>query len=203
MNGPALFTAGGWILFHRSWFDAPELKREPFTELQAYLWSICKGAHTKRDEVFNGRLVPIERGHFVTSIREMAAAFRWSNKRVQGFTKRMGKSGRWTVGRAGRGPTAPTLIGIPDYNRTQARDRGGTARTRRGHSEDTAIYKERIRKNPASATRGVLVASHSPSPHSVDQVKETYVTPEEASAILAQVGLKSLSRPGSSSRSKL
>ncbi|HEX8413433.1 MAG TPA: hypothetical protein VF637_06040, partial [Sphingomicrobium sp.] len=76
----------GWYIMHRGWMDS--FKPEPFTEREAFLWSIEQAAIKNHDQWFNGLRVPVTRGEFATSLRLMAEAFSWSVKRVRGFMER-------------------------------------------------------------------------------------------------------------------
>src|SRR5688572_16337356 len=93
----------GFYLMHRGWMASQDFQPEPFTEREAFLWSIEQAAHRAHLQWFNGSQIPVERGEFVTSSRKMADAFQWGEKRVRGFLQRMEKREKWTLRRAGVG----------------------------------------------------------------------------------------------------
>lgn len=103
----------GFFLVHRGWMDS--FKPEPFTEREAFLWSIEKAAFQAHDQWFNGHRIMVERGEFVTSLREMEKTFRWSLKRIRGFVDRMVKAEKWAQRRAYEGAQSPTIITVCNY----------------------------------------------------------------------------------------
>lgn len=121
-------------------------KPEPFTEREAFLWSIEQAAFQAHEQWFNGHSIAVGRGEFVTSLREMEKAFGWSLKRVRGFMDRMGKAEKWAQRRAYEGAQSPTVISVCNYDVYQsvADDKGtvegtakGTRRAQSGHSKGT------------------------------------------------------------------
>ncbi|MBT2242663.1 hypothetical protein JQK15_03855 [Sphingobium sp. BHU LFT2] len=134
----------GWYIMHRGWMDS--FKPEPFTEREAFLWSIEQAAFQAHDQWFNGHRVWVERGEFVTSIRQMAEAFQWSVKKTRGFMERMGKCQKWAQRTAYDGAQSPTVITVCNYAFYQdaETDEGtakgtakGTRGAQRGHSKGT------------------------------------------------------------------
>jgi hypothetical protein len=80
----------GYFLVARGLFEHPRFKPQgPFSGLEAWLWLIGSAAHTARDVmVINGRhRVPVhlEPGQLTFSVRFLAEAWKWSDKRVQRF----------------------------------------------------------------------------------------------------------------------
>jgi len=134
----------GFFLVHRGWMDS--FKPEPFTEREAFLWSVEKAAFQAHDQWFNGHRITVERGEFVTSLREMEKAFGWSLKRIRGFVDRMGKAEKWAQRRAYDGAQSPTILTVCNYAAYQnpgeaagtvAGTAKGTRRAQSGHSKGT------------------------------------------------------------------
>lgn len=134
----------GWYIMHRGWMDS--FKPEPFTEREAFLWSIEQAAFETHDQWFNGRRFTVNRGEFVTSLRAMEAAFGWTLKRIRGFMERMGKAQKWAQRQAHDGAQSPTIITVCNYDvyQTPADAKGtvegtakGTRGAQQGHSEGT------------------------------------------------------------------
>lgn len=111
--------SAGWYLMHRGWMSSADFQAEPFTEREAFLWSIEKAAFEPHQQWFNGVQIPVGRGEFVTSIRKMAAAFKWGDKRAFLFVARMERSGKWTRRTQQREKHGPTILGICNYERFQ------------------------------------------------------------------------------------
>lgn len=134
----------GFFLVHRGWMDS--FKPEPFTEREAFLWSVEMAAFQAHDQWFNGHRIMVERGEFVTSLREMEKAFGWSLKRVRGFLDRMGKAQKWAQRRAYYGAQSPTILTVCNYAVYQNPGEAmgtvegtakGTRRAQSGHSKGT------------------------------------------------------------------
>src|SRR6476620_452863 len=105
---------------HRGWMASADFRPEPFTEREAFLWSIEQAAHCPHDQWFNGQQIPVDRGEFATSIRKMAAAFRWSDKRSRLFIARMLRAGKWAQRRAHEGAHSATVLTVCNYARFQS-----------------------------------------------------------------------------------
>ncbi|WP_242186550.1 hypothetical protein [Sphingomonas sp. CARO-RG-8B-R24-01] len=130
-------------------------KPEPFTEREAFLWSVEQAAYAAHEMWFKGQRIPVERGQFATSIRAMAEAFDWTPKRVRGLMERLGKAGIWAQQAAHKGAQSPTLITVCNYDKYQAAEpvegtaKGtakGSSRAQRGHSRGTQ-QKEGNKRN--------------------------------------------------------
>ena len=137
----------GWYLMHRGWMESADFRKEAFSEPQAFLWSIEQAAFEPHRQWFNGTQYEVGRGEFVTSIRKMAAAFRWPEKRVRRWVARLELSQKWERKGAHQGAQAPTLLTVCNYDVFQSVPRGadtargtetGTARAQQGHSKGTA-----------------------------------------------------------------
>lgn len=115
----------GWHLMHRGWMTSGDFKPEPFTEPMAFVWSIEQAAFEPHVQWFNGVRYPVERGQFVTSVRVMARAFRWSVKRTMSFGNRMEECGKWTRVEAQPGKHGPTLLTVENYSHFQALPKRG------------------------------------------------------------------------------
>ena len=92
-----MMGGGGWYRMHRGWTDNPVFGREPFTDREAFHWSIENAAYQDHQVYFNGRLVDLKRGQIVTSIRRLAETFGWSVKRVRSYMNRLSTSKMWTL----------------------------------------------------------------------------------------------------------
>lgn len=134
----------GWYIMRRGWMEG--FKPEPFTEREAFLWSIEQAAWEDHDQWFNGHRIAVKRGEFVTSLRAMADAFGWTVKRVRGLMERLGKAGNWAQRPAYEGAQAPTVLCVVNYSKYQELpNTGGTASgtakgtrgAQQGHSEGT------------------------------------------------------------------
>lgn len=145
----------GWYIMRRGWMDG--FKPEPFTEREAFLWSIEQAAWEDHDQWFNGHRIAVRRGEFVTSLRTMAEAFGWTVKRVRGLMERLGKAGNWAHRPAYDGAQAPTVLSVVNYAKYQELPRvegtakgtvQGTRRAQQGHSEGTQQNLRKPQETP-------------------------------------------------------
>jgi hypothetical protein len=166
----------GFFLVHRGWMES--FKPEPFTEREAFLWSVEQAAYAAHEMWFKGQRIPVERGQFATSIRAMAEVFDWTPKRVRGLMERFGKYGIWAQQAAHDGAQSPTIITVCNYDKYQAVEpvdgtAKGTAKgssgAQRGHSRGTQ-QKQGNKGNegleeesPSDSSIGKPTASASPS----------------------------------------
>lgn len=118
----------------------PYFRPEPYTEREAFLWSLEQAAYLDHPQWFNGSSYSVARGEFVTSIPRMASAWSWGEKRVRNFLHRMVRVGLWSTRRAHSGAKAPTAITICNYDELQSQ------RSIRGQSGETLSGKERAKK---------------------------------------------------------
>lgn len=135
----------GWYLMRRGWMGSGDFQPEPYTEREAYLWSIEQAAHTPHIQWFNGIEIAVARGEFATSSRKMAAALRWGEKRARLFMARMERRGKWALRAAQAGAHVATILTVCNYERFQApaKTKGapedadkGAAGTQPGRTED-------------------------------------------------------------------
>jgi hypothetical protein len=125
-------TSKGWFLVHRGWMTSPDFQPEPFTEREAFLWSIEQAAFEPHLQWFNGVQIPVGRGEFVTSSRKMAAAFRWGEKRARLFIARMERREKWALRETQLGAHGPRVLTVCNYDRFQ------TAKREEGAASDAA-----------------------------------------------------------------
>ena len=109
----------GFFLMHRGWMDSPDFQPEPFTEREAFIWSIEQAAHTPHPQWFNGVQIEVGRGEFATSSRKLAQAFRWGEKRARLFMARMERRGKWALRAAQEGAHVATILSVCNYERFQ------------------------------------------------------------------------------------
>ena len=94
-------------------------KPEPFTEREAFLWSVEKAVNHRAGDFSGIDDLGIDRGEIQTSVYEMARVFRWSEQRVRSVMKRMETAGRWRIRR--NGPRL-IVIAIVDFDQLMAHD---------------------------------------------------------------------------------
>lgn len=153
----------GWFLMHRGWMASADFKPAPFTEPQAFIWSIEQASHSPHLQWFNGVQYAIDRGEFVTSLHAMMTAFGWSEKRVRGFRERMCKARKWAKRGAHTGAKAPTILTVCNYGIYQtpallkgeaAEEAKGERGAKQGRSEGEEQKEGLINSNELEAMGG-------------------------------------------------
>lgn len=120
----------GYVLIARGLLDHPQFKpRGPFSDLEAWLWFIIAAAHTPRDvPASNGRqriTVHLEPGQLTFSVRFLAQAWTWSDKRVQRFLSALVEGERVTT----KTSTGQTIITICNWHKYQNPTKIATTQT--------------------------------------------------------------------------
>jgi hypothetical protein len=129
----------GYYAMSRGWMDHDFFASEPYTEREAWLYLIETAAWKPRQFCHGNDVIELQRGQLVTSIRSLASKWKWGNKRVDGFLKRLKRGAMVETEKGTRG----TLLTICNYNKFQTGDdekgtREDTLKgTRRGHGGDT------------------------------------------------------------------
>ena len=85
----------------RGWMES--FKPQPFTEREAFLWSVENAATYGGEERLGIPHAPLARGELLTAVHKLSQAFDWPIPRVRGFLRRMERSGVWQVRPTGGG----------------------------------------------------------------------------------------------------
>lgn len=86
---------------HRGWMES--FKPQPFTEREAFLWSVEHAAIYGGEERLGIPHVGLARGELLTAVHKLSQVFDWPMPRVRGFLQRMERSGMWQVRSTGGG----------------------------------------------------------------------------------------------------
>lgn len=122
----------GYIKLHRQitdcwiWFDD-----DKFSKAQAWIDLLMMANHKDVKLPFNGKIIVIKRGQFITSIRKLAERWKWSKDKTAKFLDLL-QSDEMLVRES---DTKRTLITIVNYELFQGED--GSERTPNGHQTDT------------------------------------------------------------------
>ena len=151
----------GFIKLHRGWHDSAQFSDEPYCERAAWCWLLTNAAWketTQRN--YRGEVVQVDRGQYRTSLRALAAEWRWSVKRVRTFLGVLEKCG--SIGT--KGAQSGTVITICKYSEYQSNGheegtKEGSKGARSGHTkEEDKEEKENKKGVLASRPDGVSEA---------------------------------------------
>lgn len=137
----------GFFLVSRGLFDHPRFKpRGPFSDLLAMLWLIETAAHTSRvvpvDCGSTRKTVRLERGQLTYSIRYLARAWQWSDKRVQRFLSALRDDQTLTTATT----TGQTIITLCNYDKHQRVDDGATTATTTATTTQATTNKKQLKQ---------------------------------------------------------
>lgn len=81
----------GWIAIDRGILDHPlfERRKQPFSELEAWIWLLLKAAWRDRRQWAIGRMFSLRRGQLLASPRFLAGHWRWSEGSARRFVARL------------------------------------------------------------------------------------------------------------------
>jgi hypothetical protein len=140
----------GFYLVSRGMLDHPRFKpRGPFTQFEAWHWLIRSAAYVPRDvSIVSGRnkqTVHLEPGQLTYSVRYLAKAWRWSDKRVQRFLSALQLDQSVTT----QTTTGQTVISLCNWPRYQRPDFEATTQTATATTTATTTNKKerKERKN--------------------------------------------------------
>ena len=123
-------TDKGYIKLYRDIRDHWIWKKQPYDRAHAWADLIMRASHEPKQIMFNGRMVTIEKGSFITSIKHLAEAWGWSRHKVKDFLVLLKEEQMINF----ISDTKKTTINIDKYCIYQ----GGTdrLRTSKGHQKD-------------------------------------------------------------------
>ena len=128
----------GWLKLYNRTLDSEFWTNsdEPFDWRSAFIHVLLSANWKQGISRKNGHMITIERGQWLTSIRNLMATFRWSRKRVENWLKGMDTYGMLTHKSVGFG----TVLTVVNYDKFQSD--GATVEHTEEHTEEhTAEHK--------------------------------------------------------------
>jgi hypothetical protein len=137
----------GFFLVSRGMFEHPRFKpRGAFSGMEAMFWLIESAAHTPRDVPVDcgsfRKMVHLERGQLTYSIRYLAEAWRWSDKRVQRFLSALANDQTLTT----QTTTGQTLITLCNYEKHQRGQEVVTTATTTATTTQATTNKKQLKQ---------------------------------------------------------
>ncbi len=86
----------GWIKLHRQITDNDIWHEEPFTKGQAWIDILLMVNHKEGKFLLGGKMITVEAGSRVTSIRKLCKRWMWSNTKVKSFLNLLAREGMLT-----------------------------------------------------------------------------------------------------------
>ena len=162
----------GWLKLYNRTLDSEfwTSSDEPFDWRSAFIHVLLSANWRQGISRKNGHMITIERGQWLTSIRNLMATFRWSRKRVENWLKGMDTYGMMTHKSVGFG----TVLTVVNYDKFQSdgatveHTEEHTAEHKTGHMDShTVEHTEEHMTDPRSKTidiRQQTIDSQSPAP---------------------------------------
>ena len=127
----------GWIAIDRCLLDSAIWNTgEPFTKGQAWIDLLLSANFEDTEQYVGYDLVKVQRGAYMTTIRDLSSRWKWSRSKVANFLHFLEIQKMVSV----KSDTKKTLITIVKYKDFQ--DVKDTKKTRKGHESDTRKTRE-------------------------------------------------------------
>lgn len=155
----------GYIKLHRqiqdSWLWVDD---EPFDRRSAWIDILMSANHAENKLLFDGSLILIERGSFITSIRKLSARWKWSTTKVCHFLDTL--EGDNMIAR--KSDSKKTLISVINYGFYQ--DECSEKKTVKKQQNDTEVTLKKLNKNDKECTKNEKNISSAFTPPTVEEV---------------------------------
>lgn len=102
----------GWISVHRKIVNNWVWDDKPFSYGQAWIHLLLSANHKDKEIVFEGRVLMVKQGSFITSILKLSDVFGWNRKKTSRFLDLLEKQKMVTTDRTRHG----TMISIVNYS---------------------------------------------------------------------------------------
>lgn len=135
-------TDKGYVKVYRDVREHWIWSAKPFSPQAAWVDLIMRASHEKKEITFNGQLLTIEKGSFITSIKRLAEEWGWSRHRVTDFLKLLQQEEMVSFFSDNK-KTTIKLEKYCTYQDSQRRSRTSKGhqkdirRTSKGHNQDT------------------------------------------------------------------
>lgn len=150
----------GWISISRDIFDHEFFAREPMSEREAWVWMLAKAAWKDTTHRIGSDMVPVPRGSFFCTLRELQLAWRWgSDKRVRTFLKRT-QAERMADASAVMGKTHVTICNYDEYQSIGRNEDASETlpQTQNGRLKETINNKQETKE--VSTVSAVDISKH-------------------------------------------
>lgn len=131
---------------HWIWTDG----EEPFSRGQAWIDLIMMVNHNDKDVLFNGRLIHVEKGCRITSLRRLSERWKWSIHKVSDFLNLLEKEGMISQVRDSK----KTLITLINYGIYQSEK--GSKGTPKEHPRNTQGNQKENRKKSQGNKQDII-----------------------------------------------
>jgi hypothetical protein len=133
----------GFISIERKLWEHPVFAPSPMTEREAWMWMLAKAAWAETPPRVGSEIIEIPRGSFMTTLRELQAAFIWgSDKKVRNYLKKLENHGMVAGATMGQRNARKTHVTICNYDEYQSVGRSKDAAKTHGGRTGDAVKKQ-------------------------------------------------------------
>ena len=135
----------GWIKLHRQIQEHWLWNKKPFSRGQAWIDLLIMVNHKNQKALIGNKLIDVNRGEGITSIRKLCNRWGWSNTKTKTFLKLLETDHMINV----KSDSKKTTINIVNYNDYQMRDdtKNDTETTQKRQTSDTETTQKHTNKN--------------------------------------------------------
>ena len=135
----------GWIKLHRQIQEHWLWNKKPFSRGQAWIDLLIMVNHKSQKTLIGNKLIDVDRGERVTSIRKLCSRWGWSNTKTKTFLKLLENDHMISV----KSDSKKTTINIVNYNDYQMQDdtKNDRQTTDKRQTNDTEATQKHTNKN--------------------------------------------------------
>ncbi|ELB38569.1 hypothetical protein OK7_04349 [Enterococcus faecium EnGen0024] len=112
----------GWIALHRNIRDHwVYQEKRVFSKYEAWLDLLMDANHQNNKFLFDGQLIEVNRGEFITSVRQLCERWGWSNTKVNRFLK-MSEDDQMLIRKSDSKKTVITIVNYDFYQRYESKE---------------------------------------------------------------------------------
>lgn len=112
----------GWIALHRNIRDHwVYQEKRVFSKYEAWLDLLMDANHQNNKFLFDGQLIEVNRGEFITSVRQLCERWGWSNTKVNRFLKML-EDDQMLIRKSDSKKTVITIVNYDFYQRCESKE---------------------------------------------------------------------------------
>ncbi|HAR1304504.1 TPA: hypothetical protein IZ355_001891 [Enterococcus faecium] len=112
----------GWIALHRNIRDHwVYQEKRVFSKYEAWLDLLMDANHQNNKFLFDGQLIEVNRGEFITSVRQLCERWGWSNTKVNRFLKML-EEDQMLIRKSDSKKTVITIVNYDFYQRYESKE---------------------------------------------------------------------------------
>ncbi|EMF0394548.1 hypothetical protein ACPTHC_03450 [Enterococcus faecium] len=140
----------GWIALHRNIRDHwVYQEKRVFSKYEAWLDLLMDANHQNNKFLFDGQLIEVKRGEFITSVRQLCERWGWSNTKVNRFLKML-ENDQMLIRKSDSQKTVITIVNYDFYQRYESKET-----TAKRQQSDTETSQKHTNNNDKTMNNNV------------------------------------------------